>query len=161
MAKNTRTGRKEGGSVKKDLLNYMTFDERNVYLSMRRKAGYAVCLAVRAGDLPELINRLTREPKGVLCVDCKKGMAIHYEHRDYTRFLEVDPVCQSCNHRRGPALKTLESLKTYVEPTKTSMKCRRCGWEWFLKSFNKPPKFCPKCHCDYNTEPVKKRKDAA
>lgn len=36
------------------------------------------------------------------CVDCG-APAKHYEHRDYTQPLWVDPVCQRCNRLRGPA----------------------------------------------------------
>lgn len=34
------------------------------------------------------------------CVDCGKP-ATDYEHRDYTKPLEVVPTCRSCNLRRG------------------------------------------------------------
>lgn len=37
------------------------------------------------------------------CVDCGKP-ARHYDHRDYMKPLEVEPVCISCNFKRGPAL---------------------------------------------------------
>ena len=50
--------------------------------------------AIRDGILPSLI--------GVKCVDCGKD-AQCYDHRDYSKPLEVDPVCKSCNALRGPA----------------------------------------------------------
>lgn len=37
------------------------------------------------------------------CSDCPK-QAECYDHRDYTKPLQVDPVCRSCNLRRGPAI---------------------------------------------------------
>lgn len=37
------------------------------------------------------------------CVDCGKP-ATCYDHRDYQRPDEVEPVCRACNARRGPAL---------------------------------------------------------
>ena len=37
------------------------------------------------------------------CVDCGKAAAV-YDHRDYDRPLEVQPVCVSCNWHRGPAV---------------------------------------------------------
>jgi hypothetical protein len=37
------------------------------------------------------------------CCDCGAD-AKNYDHRDYTKPLEVDPVCFSCNYKRGPAL---------------------------------------------------------
>jgi hypothetical protein len=36
------------------------------------------------------------------CVDCG-GVALEYDHRDYGRPVEVEPVCRSCNKRRGRA----------------------------------------------------------
>lgn len=36
------------------------------------------------------------------CADCGNP-AEQYDHRDYTKPLAVDPVCRSCNVRRGPA----------------------------------------------------------
>jgi hypothetical protein len=37
------------------------------------------------------------------CVDCGNP-AIEYDHRDYSKPLQVDPVCRGCNVRRGPAV---------------------------------------------------------
>lgn len=36
------------------------------------------------------------------CVDCG-APAKHYDHRDYTEPLVVEPVCVPCNIKRGPA----------------------------------------------------------
>ena len=36
------------------------------------------------------------------CADCL-APATCYDHRDYSKPLEVDPVCWSCNNVRGPA----------------------------------------------------------
>lgn len=36
------------------------------------------------------------------CVDCGE-QAKHWEHRSYARPLLVEPVCQKCNIKRGPA----------------------------------------------------------
>jgi hypothetical protein len=36
------------------------------------------------------------------CTDCGKPARM-YDHRDYTKTLEVDPVCGSCNQKRGAA----------------------------------------------------------
>lgn len=40
------------------------------------------------------------------CVDCGELAAV-YDHRDYYKPLEVVPVCQVCNSRRGRAVNTL------------------------------------------------------
>ncbi|MFD1709823.1 hypothetical protein FVQ98_14190 [Ottowia sp. GY511] len=45
------------------------------------------------------------------CVDCKK-QALDWDHRDYNRPLDVEPVCRSCNKKRGPALPVGEGLFT-------------------------------------------------
>lgn len=36
------------------------------------------------------------------CTDCDK-QATEYDHRDYNRPLDVQPVCRGCNRRRGSA----------------------------------------------------------
>lgn len=60
-----------------------------------RKAISLVQMAIRRGE----IQKIT---KGVLCADCGK-QATEYEHRDYSRPLDVVAVCRGCNIRRGPA----------------------------------------------------------
>ena len=37
------------------------------------------------------------------CVDCG-AQAEHYDHRDYEKPLDVEPVCRKCNNARGPAI---------------------------------------------------------
>lgn len=38
------------------------------------------------------------------CVDCGNSASC-YDHRDYTKPYKVEPVCNGCNIRRGPAKK--------------------------------------------------------
>lgn len=59
------------------------------------KAMYAVSRAIKKGDLPKLDGTIA-------CVDCGKP-ACDYDHRDYSKPLQVEPVCRSCNLLRGPA----------------------------------------------------------
>ena len=64
----------------------------------------AVNKAVKLGHLPH--------PSTLSCVDCgttEKRMV--YDHRDYSKPLEVAAVCNQCNLLRGPALghKTFKS----------------------------------------------------
>lgn len=54
----------------------------------------AVRKAVRQGRL--------QRPTEFACADCGKP-ATEYDHRDYTKPLDVAPVCRSCNHKRGSA----------------------------------------------------------
>ncbi len=53
-----------------------------------------VASAVKAGKLPP-VRTLT-------CVDCG-APAVGYDHRDYSKPLDVQPVCKRCNWKRGPA----------------------------------------------------------
>lgn len=55
-----------------------------------------VSSAVRRGILPDL------RADSIACVDCGSRATV-YEHRDYSRPLDVEPVCVSCNRRRGTA----------------------------------------------------------
>lgn len=68
------------------------------YKEAQRRAIGAVHTAIAKGQLP----RLTKE-SGITCIDCDRPAAV-YEHRDYAKPLEVDPVCHHCNVLRGPAL---------------------------------------------------------
>lgn len=53
-----------------------------------------IYIAVRAGRI--------KPARGLFCVDCGKQAAV-YDHRDYSKPLDVEPVCRSCNAKRGPA----------------------------------------------------------
>lgn len=60
------------------------------------RAHAAVRVAIKRGLLPRLRDG------DYACADCG-GLALEYDHRDYGRPLDVDPVCRSCNHKRGTA----------------------------------------------------------
>lgn len=62
---------------------------------LRILAATKVHKAIKDGVLINLSKNI------VECVDCGKR-ATSYDHRDYRKPLQVDPVCQSCNCRRGP-----------------------------------------------------------
>jgi len=55
-----------------------------------------VALAIKRGELPKLDGKIA-------CKDCGKS-ATQYDHRDYNKMFEVEPVCASCNQKRGPAI---------------------------------------------------------
>lgn len=59
-------------------------------------AAQVVKRAKVAGVLPNLAGG------EYACVDCG-GIAEQYDHRDYGRPLDVEPVCRACNVRRGAA----------------------------------------------------------
>lgn len=56
----------------------------------------AVNKAIREG-------RLAAITKDTQCIDCGKPARV-YDHRDYNFPLDVDPVCQGCNIKRGSAI---------------------------------------------------------
>lgn len=56
---------------------------------------WAVRRAIRRGELKPV--------KDCVCVDCG-APAQHYDHRDYNKPTEVDPVCRGCNAKRGHAI---------------------------------------------------------
>lgn len=47
------------------------------------------------------------------CFDCGKPPT-QYDHRDYRKPLDIDPVCNSCNRRRGAALPYLNKSVTGI-----------------------------------------------
>lgn len=62
---------------------------------LTRSAYDAVQYAIRIGRLPR--------PDTFSCVDCGNP-AEEYDHRDYRKKLDVQPVCIKCNAARGPGL---------------------------------------------------------
>lgn len=62
----------------------------------QRKAHAMVRAAIGRGLLPNL------KSGEYACADCSEVACI-YEHRDYSRPLDVTPVCATCNNRRGTA----------------------------------------------------------
>lgn len=71
---------------------------------LQAEAGSLVFNATLYGGLPKA--------RGQACVDCG-GPAILYDHRDYLKPLEVEPVCDGCNKRRGPALTFLNNVQHF------------------------------------------------
>lgn len=61
---------------------------------IRYVAYRAVNAAIRNGFLPALDSQY--------CVDCGR-FATRYDHRNYGQPLAVEPLCNGCNIRRGPA----------------------------------------------------------
>ena len=60
----------------------------------RKRCMAEVASAIRNNELPR--------PYTKRCVDCG-AQADVYEHRNYARPLDIAPVCNGCNIRRGPA----------------------------------------------------------
>lgn len=66
------------------------------YRVFQHQAYTYVRAAIKADVLPDLTLGV------YACVDCG-GVATQYEHRDYRFPLVVEPVCKSCNLKRGRA----------------------------------------------------------
>lgn len=49
--------------------------------------------------------------KQLKCLDCGKQAEI-YDHKDYNKPLDVEPVCRSCNRKRGSAIPLNKDLST-------------------------------------------------
>lgn len=62
------------------------------------QARKVVAAAVACGMLPRAAS--------CKCVDCGR-QARDYEHRDYSKPLDVVPVCRACNRKRGPGVPVL------------------------------------------------------
>jgi hypothetical protein len=91
--------------------------------ALRLAAHNIIRNAIRSGRL--------LPPKNFICVDCGEP-AWGYEHRDYRKPLEVEPVCQACNNRRGPALPeiTSDDCLTYKTAYKLRTGVANVGQAW-------------------------------
>lgn len=56
--------------------------------------------AVRACVAKAIKDGLIPRADSCVCVDCGSSAQVH-DHRDYNKPLQVDPVCRSCNYKRG------------------------------------------------------------
>ena len=92
---------------------------------IKAKAGALVHLAVKNGFLSTLDG-------SVSCVDCGKP-AREYDHRDYARPLDVQPVCSRCNHLRGAGK---VSMPVSSEPRPKTTKLKN-GFEGYIAEVQK------------------------
>lgn len=73
--------------------------------------------AVKIGWLPDLRSG------EYACVDCN-GVADRWEHRDYSKVLDVEPVCHKCNMARGmgqmPTLPVFQKRDVAAEKDKAA-----------------------------------------
>ena len=67
------------------------------------QAHYQVKKAIKKGLMPHASK--------LFCVDCAKP-AFCYDHRDYNKPLDVEPVCRKCNYRRGSAIPKIKTEVT-------------------------------------------------
>lgn len=69
-----------------------------------RQRRIAVQAPAHAAVAKAIASGLLQPARRFRCVDCNCRQAFVYDHRDYSKPLQVDPVCRSCNVMRGPAL---------------------------------------------------------
>lgn len=74
--------------TREDVLGLMAF------WGQQAAASRAVNYEVRAGRIPPA--------RDFQCTDCSRP-AYCYDHRDYAKPFDVEPVCASCNGKRGRA----------------------------------------------------------
>ena len=79
-------------------MNHERYDRRR---AIANPAHAAVARAIKRG--------LLKRPREFPCTDCGKP-AEQYDHREYAKPLEVEPVCRRCNLKRGPALDSVARL---------------------------------------------------
>lgn len=116
-------------------------------MSLAEKATSKVQSAVARGILPKIDGSIS-------CMDCGKP-ARCYDHRDYLKPLEVDPVCHKCNKKRGRAKNHIPKREPRINGygifaglkkvigTLQILQCLKCLHQW-------PPRqedvrMCPKC----------------
>jgi hypothetical protein len=87
-----------------------------ILISGARTAHVEVDKAVARGDLPPVTSQR--------CIDCGRP-AQAYDHRDYGRPLEVEPVCDSCNALRGAAKPCEASMLAHADAVLES----EVGWK--------------------------------
>lgn len=79
---------------------------RNPPQNDNEKARRITKYAVSVGFLPN--------PKDFQCVDCGRVQAECYDHRDYNKPLDVDPVCLRCNSSRGRGIPLNAPVEDFV-----------------------------------------------
>lgn len=108
-------------------------------MRVRNRAVAAISVAIRTGKLPRAAT--------LTCVDCGKP-ARHWEHRYYSAPLDVSPVCEGCNAKRGHALDLVELVREYAQPVKcggypkcsTTMRADLALWH-----IERLAPYCPTC----------------
>lgn len=94
-----------------------------VHTSFHRNRVCEDCFGANHREAQKAIGTVTRAkrkgmPKATAfaCVDCGKPASV-YEHRDYTKPLDVVPTCRACNTRRGVAFNSFYRPEHMAQPT--------------------------------------------
>jgi len=70
-------------------------DCQDLVETARRKAHYRLYARIKKGLMPPA--------SAFKCSDCG-AQADRFDHRDYSKPYDVEPVCCTCNRNRGPAI---------------------------------------------------------
>ncbi len=95
-----------------DAVLKLTALEHIAHSCAAKRAGTIVRRAVQSGLLPNLKLIETA------CRDCGNRATV-YDHRDYAKPLDVEPVCYRCNSKRGPAKWELRIVRFYYPKEKS------------------------------------------
>lgn len=106
--KTCECGRQEWTGMSRRHCNACRKARNSSLQAIRGQAHRAVAAAIKRGELPRL-SRYREPSSGVDCVDCGQEARV-YDHRDYSRPLDVEPVCFYCNRERGPAANWAHNL---------------------------------------------------
>lgn len=108
----------------------LTGEDRIKWNQLRNRAYVAVNKAVKEGKLKNL------KTEYVKCVECGHRAEM-YDHRDYNKPLQVEPICNACNVSRGTIAPLLPQDKSAIRckicsssnvyTTLTQKVCRKCG----------------------------------
>lgn len=107
---------------------------------MKKLVSYRTASYEAANVVRGMINRgelVSLSKVYVKCSDCPKRATV-YDHRDYQKPKDVEPVCRSCNAVRGrakyPHLDIINcpecNSKNIIIDKKWGCFCRRCGHAW-------------------------------
>lgn len=141
---------------------------RNMNNEYRNSSARNAALVISREIYKDRLPRLSQVE--VACVDCGKR-AKHYDRRDYNKPLEVQPVCQPCNCKRGKAVYVCESERNAsvngagtsgipksngqrnapnasLESGTSPKTCKRCNHVWVSRVEHEPVR-CPKCQSPY------------
>src|SRR5690242_4231045 len=83
-------------------IEFNAFGPRNYYCSYCAMRVQKIGVQCVAKVQKEIRHGRMKKATAFQCVDCGERAEV-YDHRDYRKPLEVEPLCTACNLRRPPA----------------------------------------------------------
>lgn len=124
-------------------VNYASVNIMSFRAQLQRSAYEIVQKAIKAGKLVDLVEN------EIACVDCGER-ARTYDHRDYARPLDVEPVCHKCNAGRGEALPPWEPLAERKKPKPHTPRAPKHGLRSTYTNHGCRCEPCSKANRDYS-----------